>query len=81
MQFVPRWAAPVYRLIAGAAGPRGVPAAVPEAGLITDEHLAGAELVTVRATRRQVGDPLPGRRLHQLAQHDYEANRADSHRA
>ena len=34
---------PVHRLIAGAARPRGVAAAVPEAGLMTDEDLAGAE--------------------------------------
>ena len=35
---------PVHRLIACAARPGGVPAAVPEAGLMTDEHLSGAEL-------------------------------------
>jgi hypothetical protein len=42
VQFVPRWAAPVYRLIAGAAGPCGVPAAMTEAGLVTDEHRTGS---------------------------------------
>ena len=36
---------------------------------MTDEHLAGAEVVAVRASGRRVGDPLPGRGLHQLAQH------------
>ena len=61
---------PVHRLVARAAGPRGVPAAVPEAGLMADEDLAGAEAVPVRASRRRVGDPLPGRGLYQLAQHD-----------
>ena len=61
--------------------PCGVPAAVPEASLVADENLSGAELVTVHATCQQVGDPLPGRGLYKLAQHDYEANRADSHRA
>ena len=54
---------------------------MPETSLVADENLSGAELVTVQATRRQVGDPLPGRGLYKLAQHDYEANRADSHRA
>ena len=37
--------------------------------------MSGAGLVTVRATRREVRDPLPGRGLYKLAQHDYEANR------
>ena len=50
--------------------PAGVPtAAVTEARDMSDEHLAGAELVAVRASRRWVGDPFPGRGLHQLAQH------------
>jgi hypothetical protein len=57
----------VHRRVTGAACPGGVPAAVPEAGLMADEHLAGGELVAVRAPRRGVDDPLPGRRLHQLA--------------
>ena len=61
---------PVHRLVARAAGPGGVAAAVPEAGLMADEDLAGAEAVPVRASRRRVGDPLPGRGLYQLAQHD-----------
>ena len=37
----------------------------------TDEHLAGAKLVPVRASRRRVCDPRPSRRLCQLAQHDH----------
>ena len=37
----------------------------------TDEHLAGAKGVPVRASRRRVCDPRPGRRLCQLAQHDH----------
>ena len=45
-------------------------AAEPEARLMADEDLAGAERMSVRATRRRVGDPLPGRGLYQLAQHD-----------
>ena len=61
---------PVDRLIARAAGPGCVADAVTEAGLVTDEYLAGAEGVPVRAVRRWVGDPLPGRRLYQLTQHD-----------
>jgi hypothetical protein len=40
-----------------------------EARLITHKCPAGAELVPVRAAGRWVDDPLPGRRLHQLAQH------------
>ena len=48
-------------------GPCGVPAAVAEASLMTDQHLAGAKPVAVRAVRRWVGDPLPGRGLYQFA--------------
>ena len=44
----------------------GVAAAVAEADLVA----AGDEGVAVRATRRRVGDPLPGRGLHQLVQHN-----------
>ena len=33
------------------------------------QHLARAKTVAVRASGRRVGDPRPGRRLHQLAQH------------
>ena len=51
---------PVDGLIACAACPCGVPAAVAEAGLVPDEHLSGAEPVPVRAVRRRVSDPLPG---------------------
>jgi hypothetical protein len=36
---------------------------------MTDEDLAGAERVPVRATGRWVGDPLPGRGLHQFPEH------------
>ena len=60
---------PVNRRVAVSAGPGGVPAAVPAAGLMTHEHLAGAEVVAVRASRRRMGDPLPGRRLYEFAQH------------
>jgi hypothetical protein len=47
-------------------------AAVPEAGNVTDEDLIGAEAVPVWAARRRVRDPLPGRGLHELAEHDYK---------
>jgi hypothetical protein len=62
---------PVHRQIARTARPCGVSAAVSEARLVTDEDLAGAEarLMADGASRRRVGDSLPGRRLHQLAQH------------
>jgi hypothetical protein len=50
--------------------PGGVSAAaVSEASDVTDQDLVRAEEVAVRAARRWVSDPLPGRRLHQLAQH------------
>ena len=52
---------PVHGLVAGAAGPGGVSAAVAEAGLMADEDLAGAEPVTVRAVQPWVGDPVPRR--------------------
>jgi hypothetical protein len=48
---------------------RRVPAAVTEAGLVTHEHLVGAESVAVGAACRRVGDPLSVGRVHQLAQH------------
>jgi hypothetical protein len=60
---------PVHRDIACAARPGGVSAAVSEARLMADEQPAGAEGVTIRAPRRRVDDRLPGRGLHQLAQH------------
>ena len=51
-----------FRLVA--AGPGGVPTAVPEASLVTDEDLVRAERVAVGASRRWVGDPLPARGLN-----------------
>ena len=45
---VERW--PVHGLIACAAGPGGVAAAVTEAGLVTDEDLVSAERMPVRAS-------------------------------
>ncbi len=50
---------PVHRLIACAAGPGGVAAAVTEASLMADERPARAEGVAVRASRRRrVDDPV-----------------------
>jgi hypothetical protein len=49
---------------------------VPKTGLMRDKDFAGAELVPVGASRRRVGDPLPGRRLHQLAQHNHKRSSA-----
>jgi hypothetical protein len=46
VQFVPLWAAPVYRLIACAARPCGVSTTMSEAGLVPYEDLSGAEGVT-----------------------------------
>jgi hypothetical protein len=67
---VERW--PVHRLVACAARPRGVSAAVAEAGDMLDEDLVGAELVSVGAARLRLGHPLAVRRLHPLAQHSTE---------
>ena len=61
-----------HRLIASEARPRCVPAAVPETGLMADENFAGTEAASVGAVARRVGDTLPGRGLHQLAQHDFQ---------
>ena len=47
--------------------PTGVSAAVSEARDVSDEDLVRAERVAIGASRRRMGDPLPGRRLHQLA--------------
>jgi hypothetical protein len=50
--------------------PAGVSSpAVSEAGSVPDEDLVRPERVPVGAMRGRVGDPLPGRGLHQLAQH------------
>ena len=48
---------PYTGLIASAARPRHVAAAVPEAGLMSDEHLAGAEGVPVGAVGGWVHPP------------------------
>jgi len=61
---------PVHRLVACAARPRGVSAAVPETSLMTNEDLVWPERVPVRASCRRVRDPLPACCLHQLAQHN-----------
>jgi hypothetical protein len=60
---------PVHRLVACAARPRGVAASVAEARLVSDEHLAGAELVTVRAVLWRAGDPLAVRGQYEVAKH------------
>jgi len=39
-------------------------------GTLYEAYYRRAEVVAVRASLRRVRDPLPGRRLHQLAQHD-----------
>ena len=63
---------PVHRLVASATRPRGVAAAVPEAGLMPNQDLVRAESVPVGASRRRESYPRFGRGLHQLAQHDYK---------
>ena len=59
------------RLVACAARPCGAAATMTEAHLVAHKRLTGAEVVPVTATRPRVGDPLPGHRRHQLAQHNY----------
>ena len=49
---------PVHRLIACAARPRRVPAAMPEAGLMPDEDLAGADTVSGAPGGGLVGLPV-----------------------
>ena len=49
---------PVYRVVAGAAGPGGVPATVTEARLVADQHLIRAEHVSVGASAGWPGYPL-----------------------
>jgi hypothetical protein len=60
---------PEHCRIAGAARPGGVPAALTEAGLVTDEDSARAERVAIGASRGWVGDPSSGRGLHEVAEH------------
>jgi hypothetical protein len=67
---------PVHHGIACAAVPAGVSAAVAAAGDMPDEDLIRPEDVPVGASRRWVGDPLPGRGLHQLAEHSQKVNLA-----
>jgi hypothetical protein len=55
-------------------------AAVSEAGDVPYEYLAGAGAVPVWAAGRRVGDPRPGRGLHQLAQHSQKVNLAPTRR-
>ena len=64
---------PVQHGVAGSAVPAGVSAAaVAEASDVTDEDLAGAERVAVRASRRRVRNPLPSGGLYELAKHAYK---------
>ena len=39
---------------------------------MANQDFAGTETVTVGAVARRVDDPLPDRRLYQLAQHDQQ---------
>jgi hypothetical protein len=58
--------------------PGGMPAAVPEAGLITHQCLAGAELVLVWAAGRWAGDPRACRRADEIADVRFHCWRAVS---
>jgi hypothetical protein len=68
-------------LVANAAGPAAVAAAMPEAGLMTYEHLAWAKTVSARAVRRSMRDPLPGCVLYEIAQHTNQPKTASSSEA
>ena len=60
---------PVDRLVACAAGPCGVPAAVAQARLVAHQHLVWAEYVTVGAVGGWLGYPLPVGRSDELTLH------------
>jgi len=64
---VERWT--VHRLVTGAARPRGVAAAVPEARLMTNQDLVRAEGVAVGAVGGRLRHPLPAAGLHEVADH------------
>ena len=68
---IERW--PVHRLIAYPARPGGVPAAMPEAGLVADQHFAGAEYVSVGASAGWLGDPLAPAGSDELTLHADES--------
>ena len=63
---------PVDSLVARAARPGCVSAAVPEASVMAYWDFTGAEGVTIGAAGRRAGHPLAVRRLHQVAQHSTE---------
>ena len=53
--------------------PARVPSAsMPEAGGMTDEDLIPAGWVAVRPVTGWTRDPLPARRMHYVAEHNYE---------
>jgi hypothetical protein len=62
---------PVDRLVACAAGPCCVAAAVTETSLMPDENCTGAKQVAVGAARGRVGDPLPSSGLNKITEHGY----------
>ena len=67
---------PVHRLVADSTRPRGVPAAVTEASLMTDEHRPGAEVVAAWATHGWSGDPMPAAIPNQIADRVHESRLA-----
>jgi hypothetical protein len=52
------------------------PPPCPKAGDVPDEDLIRSEGMPVRAAGGWSGDPFPGRRLYQLAQHEYKPMRS-----
>ena len=70
---------PVHGLVAHAAGPGGVPAAMAEAGDVTDQDVVRPEGVAVGASRGWVGDPSPGRGLHEVADHPIKPRPRGNH--
>ena len=59
--------------IAEGTGPRNVAIAVTKAYHVPDKDLMRAEAVPVGAAGRWMRDPLPGRGLYELTQHNLEA--------
>ena len=64
---------PVHHGVAAGTGPRNVAIAVTKAYHVPDKDLMRAEAVPVGAAGRWMRDPLPGRGLYELTQHNLEA--------
>ena len=63
----------VHHGVAAGTGPKNVAIAVTKAYHAPDKDLMRAEAVPVGAAGRWMRDPLPGRGLYELTQHNLEA--------